>query len=345
MSLIITKKLHANSDAIRTQYDQREQMRALGFHWNQSLARNAGLAVNALPDLSARAWLDLDNQLVNLIGQESDVMFNDIYALSRSVSIGKLVAAYKRIGAMDQGSTTLSGQGTKLMGQVATDYDGIVIPIHEKTFGVQWRELEGKRTIGADDIAEHQAAAGREVTRLMTENMINGNPLINYQGASAYGIKTNPNTKAVVLTQDMTSAAATYAQLSAQMLTFVQALRGPTNRVTAPITVYISAEIEVNLARTSGATTMDRSFYTAMLQDTPGVAAIKTSSLLTGNQMVGVVLNRAYIEPVTGMAINTVPVPRQVPFADYHWMTWSASGLLIKADQAGRSGVAYGASA
>jgi hypothetical protein len=345
MSLILNAQVVARGDAARAQYEQREQMRRIGFHWNQSLARNAGLAVNALPDLSPRAWLDLDTQLVQLIGQETDVMFTDIYALSRSVSIGKLVAAYQRIGTMDPGSTTLSGQGTKLMGQVATDYDGIVIPIHEKTFGVQWRELEGKRSIGADDIAENQAAATREVMRLMAVNMVDGNPLINYQGANAYGIKTNPNTKAVVLTQDMTSAAATYAQLQAQFNTFVQALRGPTNRATAPITVYISAEIEANLSRTSGATTMDRSFYNALLADTPGVTAIKTSSLLTGNQMVAVVLSKAYIEPVTGMAINTVPVPRQVPFADYHWMTWSASGLLIKSDQAGRSGVAYGASA
>lgn len=345
MSLILNKKIVAGSDAARSQYERREEMRALGFHWNQSLARNAGLQVNALPDLSARAWLDLDSQVTQLIGQESDVMFQDIYALSRSLPIGKLVGAYKRIGAMDQGSTTLSGQGTKLMGQVAGDYDGIVIPIHEKTFGVQWRELEGKRTIGADEIGDNQAAAGREVVRLMTENMVNGNPLINYQGASAYGIKTNPNTKAVTLTQDMTSAAATYAQLQAQFVTFIWALRGPTNRVTAPVTVYISSEIEKNLMRTVDATTISRSFYRAILEDTPGVAAIKTSDLLTGNQMVGVVLNRAYIEPLTGMAVNTVPVPRQVPFADYQWMTWSASGLLIKADQAGRSGVAYGASA
>ncbi len=344
MSLILNAKVVAGSDAAASQFDQREKMRELGYNWNQSLARNAGLAVNALPDLSQRAWLDLDTQLVNLIGQEADVLFTDVYALSRSVSIGKLVAAYQRIGAMDAGSTTLNGQGTKLMGQVATDYDGIVIPIHEKTFGIQWRELEGKRTIGADDVADNQAAAGREVTRLMSVNMVDGNANINYQGASAYGIKNNPNTKAVTLTTDMTSAAATYAQLQAQFVNFIWAIRGPTNRVTADITVYISSEIEKNLLRTVDATTLSRSYYRALLEDTPGLAAIKTSSLLTGNQMIGIVLNRAYIEPVTGMAINTVPVPRQVPFADYQWMTWSASGLLIKADQTGRSGVAYGAS-
>lgn len=345
MSLILNSRVVNASAAARSQYEQRELLRQVAYSGGRSLALNHGLQVNALPDLDEKAWLDLDNQTVQLIGQESDPLFNDVMALSRSVSIGKLVAAYKRIGAMDVGDTSLTGQTTKLMGDLATDYDGIVIPIHQKSFGKQWRELEGQRSIGSDDIADLQAASVREVIRLMTVNMIDGNPLINYQGANSYGIKNNPNTLAVTLTQDMTSPAATYAQLQAQFATFVRALRGPDNRVTAPITVYISSEIETNLTRTSGATTMDRSFYTALLADTPGVAAIKTSWLLTGNQMIGAVLNSAYIQPITGMAINTTPIPRQVPFADYHWMTWSASGLLIKADQAGRAGVAYGASA
>lgn len=345
MSLILNSRVVNASAAARSQYEQRELLRQVAYSGGRSLALNHGLQVNALPDLDEKAWLDLDNQTVQLIGQESDPLFNDVMALSRSVSIGTLVAAYKRIGAMDVGDSSLTGQTTKLMGDMATDYDGIVIPIHQKTFGKQWRELEGQRSIGSDDVADLQAGSVREVIRLMTVNMIDGNPTLNYQGANSYGIKNNPNTLAVTLTQDMTSPAATYAQLQAQFATFVRALRGPDNRVTAPITVYISSEIETNLTRTSGATTMDRSFYTALLADTPGVAAIKTSWLLTGNQMIGAVLNSAYIQPITGMAINTTPIPRQVPFADYHWMTWSASGLLIKADQAGRAGVAYGASA
>lgn len=344
MSFILNKAVIARSVAAEAQFEQREQLRAIGYHMNRSLAVNAGLEVNALPDLTPRAWLDLDTQTTQLIGQESDVLFQDLMTLSRSVSIGKIVAAYQRIGAMDQGETSISGQIPHLMGEVGTDYDGVVIPIHTKAFGKKWRELEGLRSIGADDVAENQAAAVREVIRLMTVNFIDGNPLLNYQGASSYGIKTNPNTKAVVLTQDMTSAAATYQQLQTQFATFVRALRGSANRVTAPVTVYISPEIETNLTRTVDATTLSRSFIRALAEDTPGVAAIKTSYLLTGNQMMAVVLNSAYIQPVTAMPITTTPVPRLVPFADYQWMSWSASGLLIKADQAGRTGVAYGAS-
>ncbi len=345
MSLILNAAVCANSQAANQQYLAREDLRSVGYNMNRGLAQMAGLQANALPDLAPRAWLDLDTQTVQLIGQEADVMFTDIMALSRSINIGKLVAAYRRIGAMDQGTTTISGQGTKLMGDVAADYDGVLIPIHEKTFGKKWRELEGLRTIGAEDIAESQAASVREVMRLMTVNLVDGSPLLNYQGANSYGIKTNPNTIAVTLTQNLADPVATFSALYTQFLNFVQAIRGGNNRVSAPVTIYISPEIETNLMRTVDATTISRSFYRAIVEDLPGIAAIKTSQLLVGNQIVGAVLNKAYIEPLTGMAINTTPIPRAVPFADYHWMTWSASGLLIKADQSGRAGVAYGASA
>lgn len=345
MSLILNAAVCAASLAANAQYNAREDLRAVGYHMNRGLAQMGGLAVNALPDLAPRAWLDLDTQTTQLIGQETDVLFQDVYALSRSVNIGKLVAAYRRIGAMDQGSTTISGQGTKLMGDVGADYDGVLIPIHEKSFGKKWRELEGLRTIGADDIADAQAASVREVLRLMTVNMIDGSPLLNYQGAQSYGIKTNPNTLAVTLTQNLTDPAATYQALFSQVVRFVQAIRGGNNRVAGEVTMYVSPEIETNMLRTTDSTTISRSFYRAILEDVPGLGAIKTSQLLTGNQVIGIVLNRAYIEPLTGMAVNTTPIPRNVPFADYHWLTWSASGLLIKADQAGRTGVAYGASA
>lgn len=342
MSFVLNKRTIAASMAANAQMEQRELLRRTGHNMNRHYSTIVG---NALPDLDQRAWLDLDTRTVQLIGQSADVLFTDLMALSRSVNIGKLVAAYKRIGAMDQGETSLTGQTTHLMGDLGTDFDGIVIPVHSKAFGKQWRELEGLRSIGADDIAENQAAATREVMRLMTVNFVDGNPNINYQGANSYGIKTNPNTLGVTLTVDMTSAAATYVQLQQQVVAFLQAIRGGANRVSAPVTMYISTEIETNLLRATGGTTQDRTFIAAILADTPGLKEIKVSDSLVGNQMIGAVLSSQYIEPVTGMAITTTPIPRNAPFADYQWMSWSASGLLIKADQAGRAGVAYGASA
>lgn len=343
MSLVLNKAALARSTAAQAQAVHISELRQVAMNMNRHLQ---GMTANALPDLSPRAWLDLDTQTVQLISQEADPLFADLMPLSRSVNIGKLVAAYRRLGTIDTGETSLTGQIQKLMGDAVADYDGVVIPVHTKGFGKQWRELEGLREIGADDIAELQAASVREVHRLMTVNFVDGNPNINYQGAGSYGIKTNPNTLAIALTVNLASPTATYAEIQGQIVRILNTVRGGNNRITAPITLYVSPEIELNMQRTSGAgTTQDRTFLAALLADTAGLAGVKTSWTLTGNQVFAIVLNSAYIQPVTGMAVTTTPIPRNVPFADYHWLTWSASGLLIKADQAGRSGVAYGASA
>lgn len=342
MSIVLNKAAVARSDAARSQHGHVTELRNVAANMNRHLQ---AMTTNALPDLTPRAWLDLDTQTVQLISQEADPLFADLMPLSRSVNIGKLVAAYRRLGTLDAGETSLSGQIQKLMGDAVADYDGIVIPIHTKGFGKQWRELEGLREIGTDDIAELQASSVREVQRLMTVNFVDGNPNINYQGASSYGIKNNPNTIAVALTVNMASPTVTYQEVQGQLVRLLNAVRGGNNRITAPITLYVSPEIELNLQRTSGnGSTQDRTFLAALTADTAGLAAVKTSWTLTGNQVFAIVMNSAYIQPVTGMAVATTPIPRNVPFADYHWLTWSASGLLIKADQMGRSGVAYGAS-
>lgn len=340
MSFILNAASVRRSAPATAQVAQRELLRRTGFNVNRHHSQMVG---NALPDLDPRAWLDLDTRTVELLNQAIDPLFSDLMPLSRSVNIGKLVAAYKRVGAMDQGESSLTGQTTHLMGELASDYDGIVIPIHAKGFGKQWRELEGKRSIGADDIAENQAAAMREVMRLMLVNFVDGNEDINYQGADSFGIKTNPNTIAITLEVDLTSKSATYAEIQPQIVAILQAIRGGRNRVTAKVKLYISAEIEANLMRSTGGTTQDRTFMAALLADTPGLEAIEASDSLNGNEVIGIVRSSQFIEPVTGMAPTTTPIPRLAPFADWQWLCWSASALLIKADQSGRAGVVYGA--
>lgn len=342
MSLIMNKRLAATALGAQ-QIAHIHNERRIAERMNANLAQSLGLEVNALPNLDPRAWLDLDTATVALIGQEADVMFTDLNALSTPIAIGKIVAAYRRLGAMDAGDSSLTGQTPSLMGSVGGDYDGVPVPIHKKAFGIMWRELEGLRggNIGYDVVAEHQQAAAREVLRLQTVNFLRGNPNLNYQGVTSTGLFNSPNTLAVQLAADFTDPALTFAEADQAFTAFVQSLRGSTNRVSAPVNVYISTEIENNLSRRSGAQTIDRTWL-AVLAETPGVAAIKTSYELVGNQMVAVVMNRAFVEVKTATPINTVQVPRTLPFQDYHWNVWCASALLVKADQDGRTGVAFG---
>lgn len=337
MSLIYTNK----SQAGLAQVAHRDEHRRTHNAVEQRLRAEGGLTINA--EIGPRAWLELDTQVVQLIGQEADVLFTDLMPLAQSVNIGKFAVAYKKLGDIDAGETSLTGQVTHLMGNTGHNYGGILVPTHAKAFGRGWRETEAARSIGMDELADDQAAATREVIRLMTVNMVEGNPNLVYQGFHAYGIKNNPATQAITLQVDFTSSASTFAAMDAEFGRVMGVMRGGSNRVTRNFNVYISPEIEANWRRRSGAQTIDRTFM-EVYESTAGVASIKVSNRLVGNQMIGFVASREFIRPVVGQAVGTTPVPRLRPFDDFQFITWGASGLQITEDDDGRSGVFYAAS-
>lgn len=337
MSLIYTNASAAGRSQVQHRDEHRRAYNAMEAH----LRGMGGYQFNA--ELGPRAWLEMDTGVVALIGQEADVMYTDLMPLARSVSIGKFAVAYKKLGDIDQGETSLTGQVTHLMGNTGSSYDGILVPTHVKAFGRGWRETEAARSIGLDELAQDQEAAVREVIRLQTVNFIEGNPDLVYQGIGAYGLKTNPSTRGITLLVDFTNPATTFAQMDAEFGRVMSLMRAGDNRVVRDYNVYISSEIETNWRRRSGAQTIDRT-YMEVLAATPGVAKIVVSNQLSGNEMVGFVPSAEYIHPVVGQAVGTTPIPRLRPFDDFQFVSWGASGLQIKADEAGRSGVFYAAS-
>lgn len=330
-----------SSQAGRAQVTHRDEHRRTHNAIERRLRTEGEYTINA--DIGPRAWLELDTQVVQLIGQEADVLYTDLLPLAQAVNIGKFTVAYKKIGDIDAGETSLTGQVTHLMGQTGHNYGGILVPTHVKAFGRSWRETAANQSIGLDELADDQAAAVREVIRLQTENFITGNANLIYQGFHAYGLKNNPATQAITLLVDFTSNASTFAQMDAEFGRVLGVMRGGNNRVTRNFNIYISSEIEANWRRRSGAQTIDRTFA-EVFAATPGVAAIKVSNELVGNQMIGFVASREFIRPVVGQGVGTTPVPRLRPFDDHQFVTWAASGLQIIEDDDGRSGVFYAAS-
>ncbi|MNE03186.1 hypothetical protein D3C80_956810 [compost metagenome] len=331
-----------NSAAGRAQVVHRDEHRRTFNAIEKRLASEGGYVANAIGDIGPKAWLEMDAEVVRLIGQEADPLLADLLPLAQSVAIGKYAVSYKQLTDMDRGETSLSGQVTHLMGSTGHQFGGVLVPTHVKAFGRQWREVEANRTIGLDELREDQEAATREVLRLMTDNFVDGNAGLNYQGFEAFGIKTNPGTKAITLTKDFSSALTSFADMDAEFTRILTTMRSGTNRVTRDLTVYISPEIEANWRRRSGPTSFDRTFL-EVFRETAGVEDIKVSYRLTGNELIGFVRSREYIRPVVGQAVGTTPVPRLRPFDDFQFVTWGAAGLQILADAEGRSGVFYAA--
>lgn len=339
MSLIYT----LNSAAGRAQVSHRDEHRRTFNTIERRLAAEGGYANNAVGDIGPKQWLEMDAEVVRLIGQEADPILTDLLPLAQSVSIGKFAVSYKQLTDIDRGVTSIAGQVTHLMGNTGHQYAGILVPTHVKAFGRSWRETEANRSIGMDELRDDQEAAVREVLRLMTDNFVDGNAGLNYQGFQAFGIKNNPGTKAFTLGVDFTNPLSTFEDMDAEFNRVIGSMRSGTNRVVRDFTVYISPEIEVNWRRRNGPKADDRTYLQAFT-GVVGVESIRVSHKLSGNEMVGFVRSREFIRPVVGQAVGTTPVPRLRPFDDYQFVTWGAAGLQILADASGRSGVFYAAS-
>ena len=168
-----------------------------------------------------------------------------------------------------------------------------------------------------------------------------------YKGVEAYGMKNSPNTQSLQLgaagvNVDLTSASATYADFEKAIIAALTALQGPANNVDMNITLAVSSEIWFNALRTGTTDTNFRNTLEA-LRNIPGVADIVKSngSQLSGNEFLAWANSDEYVQLQVGMAVNTQPVVRNMFNDPYNFVTWSAAGLLIKADTAGRSGVLY----
>lgn len=346
MAFFLDKQiLAANGAPARKQYGEITARRRFANNNEAHLASMQGLDVN-VGRIPQDVYRDFDAQTKSLMtGDEGGVLLDDLLPLARSVDIGKITSEYRRVSDGTIARSSISGQHAKPVDHVSYDYDGTLVLIHDSAFGREWREMEAMRSEGFSPIVDDQAAATRAVRRKVIDNFINGDSNAVFKGISSFGIKNSPGTVplnlgAGGLNVDLTSAATTYAQRASVFIAAITLLQGRANNVEGDIMFYVSPEIWFNQLTTG---TNDTRFQTFLegLQRIPGVAGIKKTNVLTGNQFFAIRMDRQYIQPVVGMAMTTTPMMRTTPFSDYHWLTWMAAGIQVKRDFAGRSGVLY----
>ena len=338
MAFYFDKKLVGNSASLASQWGEVTQRRNAFEMQNNALAALEGNQAARLP---TDAYRDIDSRTKQLMtGDEGGVILNDLLPLARSVPIGKIVAEYRRVSDSGNGQSSIGGQFSKNMDKATYDFEGGVVMIHEDAFGRNFREFAAMQSEGFDALMDDQAGSVRAVRRLLVGHMVNGVPAVNYKGATADGIKQ----KALALdldgsgvNVDLTSPALTFADAEKAFIAALTLIQG-TNNAEGDVTFYVSNQIWFNLMkRTSNDSTFET--FLEALGRIPGVAAIKRTSdatMLTGNQFIAGILSDQYIQPIVGMAVSTVPITRMTPWADYNFVTWSAAGILVKSDSAGR---------
>lgn len=347
----IAAALAAGNSGVTQQSEFVMNSRSAAYNNDAYLAERIGeqplFAANAART-HADVWRDFDTTTrMLMIGDEGSGILADLEPLARNVNIGKLVSEYRQFGENEmEVRSSLDGNHAKPVNRGNYQYDGALVLVHSTQVGIQWRERAAGLSENYDQLRDDQETAVRYVRRRMVDNFINGSPDITYKGYRSFGIKNNPHTLALNLgaaglNVDLTSAATTWDKYRGAFVSALQALQGNGNNAVGNVTFYVSDAVWFNGMRIANPDVSSVETIMDNVLRIPGVAAVKRSDQLTGNEFIAMILSSEYVRPIIGMPVTNTPIPRVTPMDDWNVLVWSASGLQIKADAAGRAGVLY----
>jgi len=342
--MIFQKKVIGNSRAAIEQWEavvearRGANMQEITFQRN-GLVSNAGL-------IPQDVYQEFDNVTVERMrSDDGDTFLNDLLPLSRSVSIGKLTHKFRQASDAGNAQTSMSGQIGLNMDQVEYTYDGSIIPVHDTGFFRNWREWNAQTSEGFDALIDDQRESVATLRRHMADQFLDGHKDANGQtivvdGLSWTGMRNDARVAQVDLGAggvnfDFTDTTKTGVEIKAAFIA-VRNVLWIDNNCERDAVYYVSREVAANMER-KFSTSYDSRTIMQELATLMGVASVKTSSKLSGNELMAFPLDSNFVRPIVGMGVNTVALPRPVYNSNYEFAVWGAVGFEIRTDYAGNS--------
>lgn len=299
---------------------------------------------NAAAIIPRDVYQEFENQSKELMREANLTLLNDLLPLATALPLGKVEYIYRKVSDSGIVTTDLDMSTPAELDKAQYSYESAIKLFHKTGFGRSWFEMEGQRSEGFDALIDDQANATRAVLDKMADHVYNGVDK-SFNGTSAYGIKTSANTvdidlDATGLNIDFTSSSATADAMRTALISIVKTMR-VTNNVTADLTIYISADIESNWQRFYDYSSGNTATIMQVMEQVAGVGAIKVDRKLSGNELVGGVLQSSFIRPLVGMAVSTAPMFRANPWDNYNFVTWANVGIQVRSDYEGHKGWFY----
>jgi len=347
--MYFSKKLIGNSRSGKEQYGEVVAARN-SFNLQEQMFVNQGLLLPNQGLIPRDVYQEFDNVTVERMrSDDGDTFLNDLMPLSRSVSIGKLVHKFRQASDAGVVQTSMTGQIGVKMDQVEFTYDGSIIPVHDTGFSRNWREWNAQTSEGFDALIDDQRESVASIRAHVADNFLDGHldsdgNAIVVDGISWTGMRNDSRVAQVDLgvggvNFDFTDTTKTGAEVRAAFIQ-VRDVLWIDNNCGQDATYYVSREVISNFERRYS-DSFDSRTIKEELESMQGVAMIKSTSKLTGNQMMAFPLDTNKIRPVVGMGINTVAMPRPVYNSNYEFSVWGAIGFEIRTDFAGKTCAMY----
>lgn len=312
------------------------------------IAANKGLHPNAAAVIPQDVWREMDTQTKELLrNDEGDVLLQDLMPLSKDLPIGKVVHQYRKASDSGVVQRSISGSTPDVIDKTSYTYGKAIVPVFRGAFGREWREWEAQRSENFDGLIDDSANQTRATRSSIANYFKDGDSSLVYDGQGAFGFTNSPDTVKFDLGAggqniDYTSSTETAENIRNGFKEIRDVLR-ITNNVTGKLTVYVSREIMSNWERYYSDNFSTGETILIQLLKLSGIAAIKETALLEGNEMFWTVLQSNNIRPLVGMPVNTIAIPRNNQMDDFNFLTWTAVGIDFLSDDEGKTGNLYAA--
>lgn len=353
--MIFSKSLIKNSRSGQAQWQAVVGARN-GYAANEAMHANAlraaGFAVNdgLIPQ---DVYQEFDNVTVERFrSDDGDTFLNDLLPLSRSVNIGRLIYRFRRASDAGQTQTSMTGQIGVKFDQVEYSYDGTLIPVHDTGFFRNWREWNAQQAEGFDALVDDQRESVAALRRRLADTFLDGHTdadgnYIELDSVSWQGMRNDSRVAQVDLGAgginfDFTDTTKTYEEIEAAFKQ-VRDVLWIDNNSEKDAMYYVSREIASNMERYSSEFASSENKILMRLSSLQGVAGIKASSKLSGNELMAFPLDGMCVRPIVGMGVNTVAMPRPVYNSNYEFVVWGAIGFQVYTDYLGQYCALYAA--
>ena len=351
MSILFDEKIMKGNSAsarpMKAQFDEMWANRKNNDPKFNQLVANAGRK-------PADLYLEWDNQTIPEFRlDEGDNILNPLMELSRSINIGRTVLGDTRASDAGVFVQSMSGEHGTVYDNVDYNTDRYIVPVSTNGFKRSWREGEQLSLEAFDDMTNQQREGVRTHRQGLIGSFMDGHKdqdgnFIQEDGVSWEGVRNDGRVDQIDLgagglNVDFTSPALAGPEFKAAWIALTQQ-RYINQRVTVPATFYVSNEIWFNMQRDYYDGNYANGKIIDILKTVAGVADIVNSSVLTGNQVLSIPMQTTYIQPIVGMAVSTIAVPRLKWNSPMEFEIVSAVGWQIKTDFGNRKAIQYASS-
>lgn len=306
------------------------------------------LQANAAAGYAREFWQEVDRMVVTsreeTIGME---ILDDLMTIQTTLPIGKTVKSYNIGGNIAEDvSVSIDGQAPHSFDHTDYDSDGDPVPVFLAGFGVNWRHAAGLSSVGLDLVLDSQRAKMKVYNENLVSYLLDGKSTITVDGKQGQGVRTHRNTKKVNLGAsgvNINLTTATQDQLITFFTTGAFATTAIENYVTAYDVVWLSPQVMGNLDKPYNNGAVIQGTVKQEILRRGRIKEFRESFALMGNEFMGYERKQSSLTPLVGMNTGITPLPRPLPNTNYNFQILGAMGMQVKKDNAGRSGVIYGA--